>query len=118
MRFLLVVFSLFVFTLLKAQIVFDKTKFDFGDLTMTSDRFVDIKITNKSVKKGYILTIKKPADVVYIVNGQFMEKDSSLTLRCQVNPMKKGRFTYEILIFTSDKGEATIIKLTGNLKLL
>ena len=116
MRFLLVVFSLFVFSLLKAQIVFDKTKFDFGDLTMTSDRFVDIKITNKSVKKGYILTIKKPADVVYIVNGQFMDKDSSLTLRCQVNPMKKGRFTYEISIFTSDKGEATIIKLTGNLK--
>ena len=38
MRFLLVVFSLFVFTFLKAQIVFDKTKFDFGDLVLSGWR--------------------------------------------------------------------------------
>jgi hypothetical protein len=49
------------------------------------------------------------------VNGQFIEKDSSITIRLQVNPQKKGRFSYEVPIFTSDKDNPTIIKLTGNL---
>lgn len=116
MRLLLIISSLFFCFIAKTQIVFDKVKHDFGDLTMTSDRFVDFKITNKGIKKGYILTVKKPSEVVYIVNGQFMEKDSSLIFRCQVNPMKKGHFNYEVSIFTSDKNEPTILKLSGNLK--
>jgi Ca-activated chloride channel family protein len=99
-----------------AQVVFEKTKHDFGNLTMNSDRFVDIKLTNKGVKKAYILTVKKPGDVVYLVSGQFMEKDSSLLVRMQVNPMKKGKFAYEVQISTSDKDAPTIIKLNGNLK--
>ncbi|MBI1836565.1 MAG: VWA domain-containing protein [Flavobacteriia bacterium] len=101
---------------IQCQITFDKTKVDFGELTMLSERFADIKLTNIGPKKGYILTVKKPGEVVYIVSGQFIEKDSSITVRLQVNPTKKGRFTYEVSIFTSDKAEATIIKLTGNLK--
>ena len=37
-------------------------------------------------------------------------------MRFQINPKEKGRFTYLIDVFTSDKGEATKIKLSGNLR--
>lgn len=97
-----------------SQIVFEKTKHDFGDLTLTSDYFVDIIVTNKGTKKEYLLSVKKPANIVYLVNGQFMEKDSSVTVRIQVNQNVKGRFNYEVQIYTSDKAEPTILKLTGN----
>ena len=102
-------------TYLFSQITFEKTKHDFGDLTITSDRFVDIIVTNKTPKKEYLLSVKKPPNVVYLVNGQFMEKDGQLTVRLQVNPKNKGRFSYEVEIFTSDKDNPTVIKLTGNL---
>jgi Ca-activated chloride channel family protein len=55
-------------------------------------------------------------EVVYLVNGQFIEKDSSLIVRLQVNPKQKGRFSYEVQIYTSDRSEPMLIKLTGNLK--
>ncbi len=98
-----------------SQLSFEKTKYDFGNITSTSDRFTDIKVTNRGVKKEFLLSVKKPPNVVYLVNGQFMDKDSSLTIRLQVNPKNKGKFSYEVLLFTSDKDEPTIIKLNGNL---
>jgi Ca-activated chloride channel family protein len=116
MRFLILFFTLFLTSISFGQIVFEKIKHDFGDLEAYSDRFVDIVVTNKGPKKEYLLSVKKPFDVVYLVNGQFIEKDSSLIVRLQVNPKVKGKFSYDIDIYTSDKDLPTKIKLTGNLK--
>lgn len=112
----ILLFLLFFSSAAFGQIVFEKVKHDFGDLEAYDDRFVDIVVTNKGSKKEYLLSVKKPFDVVYLVNGQFIEKDSSLVVRLQVNPKAKGRFSYEVEIYTSDKDIPTIIKLTGNLK--
>jgi Ca-activated chloride channel family protein len=98
-----------------SQLNFERVKIDFGSISSTSERFTDIKVSNKGSKKEYLLSVKKPPNVVYLVNGQFIEKDSSLIIRLQVNPQKKGRFNYEVQVYTSDKDDPTIIKLTGNL---
>lgn len=112
--FLVFLLSISSFSLF-SQIVFEKTKHDFGDLNLTSTRYVDIVVTNKGPKKEYLLSVKKPAEIVYLVNGQFMDKDSSLVVRLQINRRTTGRFSYEVQIYTSDKNEPTIIKLTGNI---
>lgn len=116
MRYLIIFCFLILSGDLFSQIVFDKVKHDFGDLEAYDDRFVDVKVTNKGPKKGYLLSVKKPMEVVYLVNGQFIEKDSSLIVRLQVNPKVKGRFSYEVDIYTSDSDVPTKIKLTGSLK--
>ena len=115
MRFLIVFFVLISSTV-SAQVQFDKTRHDFGDLESYDERFVDIVLTNKGTKKEYVLSVKKPYDVTYIVNGKFMDKDSSVIVRLQVNPKTKGKFSYDVEIFTSDRTEAVKVKLTGNLK--
>ena len=97
------------------QTTFNFKSHDFGDLEAYSDRFIDLVITNNGAKKEYLLSVKKPNEVVYIVNGQFMEKDSSIVVRLQVNPKNKGKFKYEIDVFTSDKNEARKITLSGDL---
>ncbi len=99
-----------------AQLVFDKVKHDFGEVFATSERFVDIRITNKGSKKEYLLSVRKPIEVVYLVNGQFIEPDSSLIVRLQPNPKKIGKFSYDIEVYTSDRQEPVIVKLTGNIK--
>src|SRR5690606_22757736 len=66
-------------------------------------------------KDGYILSVRKPSEVVYIQNKALVAKDSTLILRFQVNPQKKGRFSYTIQIYTSDQAEPHILTLTGNL---
>lgn len=99
-----------------AQVNFSTVKHDFGDLESYSSRYVDIVLTNKSAKQEWLLSVKKPMDVVYITSKQIMEVDSSVIVRLQVNPREKGRFSYEVNIFTSDRGEATKVKLTGYLR--
>lgn len=101
---------------LSAQVEFNKTRHDFGDLESYDERFVDIVLTNKGARKEYVLSVKKPFEVTYIVNGKFMEKDSSVVVRLQVNPKTKGKFSYEVEIFSSDRNEPVKVKLTGNLK--
>lgn len=110
--FLLVFLQSFAFS----QVTFDKLKHDFGDLESYDERFVDFVLTNKGQKKEYVLSVKKPGEVNYIVNGKFMDNDSSVVIRFQVNPKVKGRFSYDVDVFVSDRGEPVKLKITGNLK--
>lgn len=73
------------------QLVFSTLKHNFGDLESYDNRFVDITVVNKSVKDGYILSVRKPSEVVYIQNKALVAKDSALILRFQVNPQKKRK---------------------------
>jgi len=116
MRNLLTLLTIFCAFSLHAQVKFDKTKHDFGDLEAYDFRFVDILLTNEGAKQEWILSVKKPHEVVYINSGSIIEKDSTVVLRLQVNPPGKGRFSYNVEVFTSDRQEPVKIKLTGNLK--
>ena len=116
MRIFIFFLALFISQLGIGQIFFDKNKYDFGDLEVYDNRFVDFILTNKNNKKEYLLRITKPLDVAYIESGQAMENDSSITIRFQINTKKKGNFSYEVEIYTSDKDLPTKIKLTGNIK--
>jgi len=114
---ILVLFLIFFFLSLfgRTQVVFQQVKYDFGTLESYSSRYVDIVLENKSAKVEWVLSVKKPKEVVYIATQQKLNVDSSIVLRFQVNPKEKGRFSYVIEVFTSDKDEPTKIKLSGNL---
>ena len=91
------------------------TKHDFGSLEPYSPRYVDFVLTNKGSKQEWLLSVKKPVEVVYIPSKQIIDKDSSVVLRLQVNPTSKGKFSYQIEVYTSDRDEPVKLKLTGNL---
>lgn len=95
------------------QVEFDKVKHDFGELEPYSIRYVDLKLTNHGSKDEWLLSIKKPAEVVYIQSQQQIKKDSTIIVRLQVNPREKGRFSYKVEIYTSDRMEPVIVKLSG-----
>jgi len=111
---------LFIFFLIPVsgitQVAFNSTRHDFGDLESYDLRYIDIVLSNKGQKEAWVLSVKKPREVAYIISNQIIPKDSTTVLRFQINPKEKGRFNYSIDVFTSDKGEATKIKLSGNLR--
>lgn len=102
--------------LISAQITFDKTKHDFSELFSTDEYFVDIPIKNIGQKKAFVLTIRKDKEVSYLLSSDLVAPDSNAILRLKVSPKKTGNFKYDVAVFTSDKNDATIIQLTGNLK--
>lgn len=108
--FLLLNFSVF------SQLEFEKTTHNFGDLYASDQRFVDIEVKNIGKKKEYFLSFRKPKDVVCLSKGEYVMPDSSSFIRIQVNPRHTGKFSYELQIFTSDRLDAIIIKVSGNLR--
>ena len=62
MQKLITVFFLFIASFSFSQIELDKVKHDFGELESYSIRYVDIRLTNKSEKQEWLLSVKKPFD--------------------------------------------------------
>lgn len=112
----LILFSILICSFFSlGQVKFNITKHDFGDLEPYSARYVDLKLSNTGQKQEWLLTVKKTVEVSYIVSKQIIDKDSSIIIRLHVNPTKKGRFSYNVDVFTSDRAEPVKVKLTGNL---
>ena len=97
-----------------AQLSYEKTLIDFGDLNRDSQRYMDIEVKNTGKKKEYFLSFRKPPELTSLSKGESVMPDSSSFIRVQVNPKKKGKFEYELLVFTSDRQEAMLIKVKGN----
>lgn len=115
MKYLLSISIFYFFYHASGQVVFDKMSYDFGVVNPEDTRFIDFKLTNTSSKKAFLLRINPPDEVTYIQKGNTLEKDSSIYIRFQVNPTKKGRFNYTIPIYLSDRDKPEKIKLTGEL---
>ncbi len=100
-KYILIVFILSHRFISVGQLAFETTTLDFGELNNDSPKFMDVKITNKGLKKAYILNYKAPREVSCLFS-EAAEKDSILIFRIQPNPKKTGKFHYEISIYTSD----------------
>jgi Ca-activated chloride channel homolog len=100
----------------QAQTVFSTQSLDLGELYAGSERFGDILVTNKGKQKAYILRVEKPTDVVYLASSDVLLPDSSFSFRLQVNPSKKGAFSYDVKVYTSDNMNPVNIRISGTVK--
>lgn len=100
----------------QAQTVFSTQNLDLGELYAGSERFGDILVTNKGKQKAYILRVEKPADVVYLASSDVLLPDSSFSFRLQANPTKKGPFSYDVKVYTSDNMNPVNIRISGTVK--
>lgn len=99
-----------------AQLEFETTSVDFGELQDGAERYRDIRLFNRGNQKAYILNYTTPREVACLFTNKGADKDSVLIFRVQPNPKSLGRFSYEVSVFTSDKSEPTIIHISGVLK--
>lgn len=90
--------------------------FDLGEVDAYSDRFVDIPLTNKTGKKIYVLRVEAGAELTYRISNTTILNDSTVNLRVQVNPIKKGPFNYTVLAYMSDRNEPLRFTINGTLK--
>lgn len=116
MRILLSLLFLTISLISSAQIVAERTSYDFGDLYPNAQTYIDITFTNKSDKKQYLLTIDRPRDVSYIFSSKVLMPDSSITIRLKINESIKGKFNHQVDVYFSDSNDPISIRLTGNVK--
>ena len=89
---------------------------DFGDIGADDQRYGDVRLTNFGDKKVYVLRIEQSPEIVYQLNSESIQPDSTLVVRVQVNPKKTGQFDYVVRIYMSDQNEPVLLKISGNVK--
>lgn len=115
MKFVLIPFLFILSSFGFSQVVFDKTTHDFGDIHGDEPRYVDFYLKNTTEKDAYVLSVGNPMDVVFLKESDLISTDKSTIIRFQINRRAKGKFSYTIPVYTSDKNEPTNIKIKGNI---
>lgn len=113
MKIALLTIFLFLFQWGNSQIVYSETSIDFEEITKAEQRIVDIYLKNTSLEDVYLLSVNAPIEVNSMQKNDLMQPDSSAVIRFYVRKRTKGKFEYEIPVYTSDSKSPTIIKLKG-----
>ena len=114
MKGALTFFLLLICSFLFGQTTIVNTSADLGDLYSSTQRYVDIPIQNKGTKMSYLLRIQHGPEISYRISTDKFVPDSTVTLRLQVNPTKKGKFQHEVYVYFSDAAQPTVIRVKGN----
>lgn len=107
--------SFFLLICIPAFSQWQNEKVDLGELTENSKRFVDFKIHNPTKNKIYILRVNHNPETSYRLSSDLILPDSSIVLRTQVNPKKKGEFNYTFSVHLSNLSTPIEYTVTGNL---
>lgn len=114
MKHLFFIFFLTIFGIksYKSQIQFLKQPYDYG-LISSSNQYVDVPVKNTSDKKVFIFRsdVDKRFQIHY--SSKTILPDSTVYVRVQFTPNKKGNFTEKIPIHFSCFEEPKSIKITG-----
>jgi Ca-activated chloride channel homolog len=81
---------------------------DFGEIHANSKRYIDLKIGNPKSQRIYILRVEHSPEVTYRLTSDLIAPDSTVKLRIQVNPKKKGDFNLVVKLHLSDQTDAPI----------
>lgn len=114
MRILAVIFVLLLCGSAHGQQSNSEDYLEYGEINARSKRYIDLNIGNPANDKVYILRVEHSPEVTYRLTSDLIEPLSTVQLRIQVNPSKKGNFDYVLKLYMSDQANPVIYRLAGN----
>lgn len=111
-----VIFSLFFLSNLSAQVVFNTSHHNLGEINKNDKKYYDFTLTNAGKETATIVRLEEP----YGVDVKFSKKeilpDSTIVVRIKYTPKKKGKFKKNIPIWISVNNEPITLTLEGEAK--
>lgn len=95
------------------QIEFGDNPFDLGVITAAGADYVDIPVKNKGNKKVFIFRIDADKRFQIFYSSKTLLPDSTVYIRLQFTPEKKGAFSEKLPVHFSHLEEPVILKVTG-----
>ena len=95
------------------QIEWDKTSFNYGVISKSTNRIVDFKVTNKSNKSIYLMRANVPKDVSIYYKRTKIMPDSSAFVRVQINPTTMGSLNRKVELYISSETKPVKLVLKG-----
>lgn len=95
------------------QIEFGENPFDLGVITAAGADYVDIPVKNKGDQKIFIFRIDADKRFQIYYSSKTLLPDSTIYIRLQFTPDKKGVFSEKLPVHFSHLEEPVILKVTG-----
>ena len=115
-KIVVVIFSLFFLSNLSAQVVFNTSHHNLGEINKNDKKYYDFTLTNAGKETATIVRLEEP----YGVDVKFSKKeilpDSTIVVRIKYTPKKKGEFKKNIPIWISVNNEPITLTLEGEAK--
>ena len=96
-----------------AQLGFNKTEHDFGEINEGDQRYTDFVVGNIGSQDVYILRVVQDQEISAKLSNKTIKEDSSAIIRIQYNPIKKGPFKKEVQVYISTSLDPVILTLKG-----
>ncbi|MBI1265976.1 MAG: VWA domain-containing protein [Cryomorphaceae bacterium] len=98
-----------------AQIKCDPAVIEYGTIERTTNRVVDITITNTG-PDATLLRSTFSREYSFLLSSKKIAQDSSITLRVQFNPLNKGAWTDKIELFFTTMNKPVVIKVMADVQ--
>lgn len=101
---------------ISAQITFNKSYHNFGEVNKEDQKYFDFTLTNAGTTTAHLLRIEEPYGVDVKFSQKEIAPDSTIIVRIKYTPKKKGKFKKDIPVWVSVNNEPITFTIEGNAK--
>jgi len=112
---LLILFTL-ITHLLSAQVVFNTSYHNFGELNSEDQKYFDFTLTNAGTVPAFILRIEEPYGIDAKFSNKEIAPDSTVIVRIKYTPKRKGKFKKDVPVWISVNNEPITFTVEGEAK--
>ncbi|TXB64619.1 VWA domain-containing protein [Vicingus serpentipes] len=116
MNKILVILFLIITPFLKAQVVFNTSHHNFGELNTEDQKYFDFTLTNAGKVPAFILRIEEPYGIDAKFSNKEIAPDSTVIVRIKYTPKRKGKFKKDVPVWVSVNNEPITFTIEGEAK--
>lgn len=99
-----------------AQVVFNQSYHNLGEVNKEDKKYFDFTLTNAGTKTAHILRIEEPYGIDVKFSNKEILPDSTVIVRVKYTPKKKGKFKKDIPVWISVNNEPITFTIEGDAK--
>ena len=116
MNKILVILFLLIAPFLKAQVVFNTSHHNFGEVNSEDQKYFDFTLTNAGKVPAFILRIEEPYGIDAKFSNKEIAPDSTVIVRIKYTPKRKGKFKKDVPVWISVNNEPITFTVEGEAK--
>jgi Mg-chelatase subunit ChlD len=116
MNKILLILFLLITPFLKAQVVFNTSHHNFGELNSEDQKYFDFTLTNAGKVPAFILRIEEPYGIDAKFSNKEIAPDSTVIVRIKYTPKRKGKFKKDVPVWISVNNEPITFTVEGEAK--
>jgi Ca-activated chloride channel family protein len=113
---IIILFSLFFLNKLSAQVVFNTSYHNLGEINASDQKYFDFTLTNAGKEKATILRLEEPYGIDVKFSKKVILPDSTIVVRIKYTPKKKGPFKKDVPIWINVNNQPITFTIEGDAK--